>query len=129
MKINTKYTYEKTFGNKRHTWTAVGAKMAIHLRITDFGEKHGNKYGNQQYSSGIEMHYRTPPDYMSDDAPSQDSCWLLKCPCWHDGSSLQASKTWIPRWQADPHDHDEMFSYLEYELKQRTEEMNDASPA
>lgn len=55
------------------------------------------------------MHYRTPPESMRDDPPSSDVCWLLHCPCWHDGSSLAVEEKWIPLWLTRPNDHDEMF--------------------
>ena len=110
-----KYTYESLHGNATHIWSAVGARGAIHLHITDYGEEHGQKYG-QRYSGGIETHWRAPPEYMQDQPPSQDECWLLHCPCWHDGSSLQVSEFWIPRWLASPDDHDAMFALLESEM-------------
>lgn len=108
------YTYSRSFSQPQHIWQCVGAKGAIHLHITDYGEKYG-----ERYSGGIEIHYRTPPDYMASDAPSHDECRILKCPCWHDGSSLQASEIWIPFWLENMHDHEGMFRMLEREMKQR----------
>lgn len=110
-KFRCQYIFETRWGKPNHTWTALGAQGALHLHITDNGEEHAQKYGDR-YIGGIEVHYRTPPEYMADDPPSQDECWLLKCPCWHDGSSLQASEIWIPRWLSDPDDHVSMFEYL-----------------
>ncbi len=107
-----KYTYEQRFGNLRHTWTMLGAKGAIHLHITDLGEAHKQR-GGVRYSGGIEIHWRSPPEYMQDQPPSQDECWLLHCPCWHDGSSLQVEEFWIPQWLASLNDHDAMFALLE----------------
>jgi len=43
---------------------------------------------DEKPSGGIELHYQIPPDYMDDQAPSHQDCWLLNSPCWHDGSSL-----------------------------------------
>ena len=121
QQFRCQYIYEHSLGCPRHTWTVLGAKGAVHLHITDYGEEHGKKYG-ERYLGGIEIHYRHPPEYMTEKPPSQDECWLLKCPCWHDGSSLQASEVWIPTWQADPHDHDGMFAMLKNDARQRFEE-------
>ena len=118
QQFRCQYIYELRFGNPQHTWTVLGAKGAVHLHITDYGEKHEAKYGGR-YQGGIEIHYRHPPEYMAEEPPSQDECWLLKCPCWHDGSSLQASEVWIPTWRASPHDHDGMFEMLKHDARQR----------
>lgn len=116
-KYRCKYNYEVVFDSPRHTWSVIGANAGLHLHITD-----GKRYAQSEdmrYSGGIEIHYRYPPEYMQDQPPSQDKCWLLKCPCWHDGSSLQASEIWIPRWLMDPHDHDRMFRGLCHDLDSR----------
>ncbi|KKM06547.1 hypothetical protein LCGC14_1742930 [marine sediment metagenome] len=114
-----KYSYEPRFRHPMHTWSMVGAKGAVELHITDYGEEHQQEYG-QRFSGGIETHWRSPPAHLQDQPPSQDTCWLLHCPCWHDGSSLQASEFWIPRWidimLASPADHDAMFALLESEM-------------
>ena len=102
-----KYEYTNEF-HPMHMWSVVGARMAVHVHITDLGESYATRY-----SGGVECHYRTPPDYMRDSAPSQDRCWLLHAPCWHDGSSLQAAEVWIPRWLRDPHNHDNMFRAIQ----------------
>lgn len=111
MKYRSKYTYEPSFGYPRHVWTVIGRHGAIHFHVTDMGEENGKKYGDR-YSGGLEVHYRSPPEYMSDNAPSQDECWLIGCPCWHDGTSLYASETVIPFWLAAPNDHERMFQFL-----------------
>lgn len=114
-KYRSKYEYSCPFGRPRHVWSSVGAQGAMHLHISDCGEEHERKYG-ERYSGGIEIHYRTPP---SNRAPDHDQCWLLKGPCWHDGSSLAATEHWIPLWLASPEDHDRMFHLLEAELEER----------
>ena len=103
-----KYEYSKRFGRPFHVWTVVGQYGAIHLHISD--TEHRDDI--DRFHGGIEIHYRTPPDYMENTAPSQDRCWLIKTPCWHDGSSLQATEHWIPLWECDPHNHDKMFDML-----------------
>lgn len=120
MKFRCKYEYSNQFESPNHVWTCIGALGAIHFHVTDMGEKHGEQYGNR-YSGGLETHYRSPPDYMKDHAPSHDKCWLLQCPCWHDGTSLYASETLIPMWLAAPNDHERMFRMLEREYVDRFE--------
>lgn len=106
-----KYEYTQRFGHPHHEWSLLGAKGGLHLHISDYGEKYQKEYG-ERYQGGIEIHHRTPPGYMRNDPPSQDECWLLHAPCWHDGSSLQASERWIPLWLINQHDHDHMFAML-----------------
>lgn len=122
MKFRSKYEFSIEIGHPHHVWTVVGRHLAIHLNITDYGEDHAKKYG-ERYSGGIEIHYRQPPEYMKDDAPSQDHCWLLKAPCWHDGSSLQVTERWIPHWlefRGAPDEHERMFALLEAEVENHT---------
>ena len=117
-KYKYKYEYSYSFGQyPLHIWSCVGSKGAIHVHITDYGEEHALKYG-EQYAGGIEFHYRHPPDYM-DTAPTRNNCWLLNSPCWHDGSSLQASEYWIPQWELDPHNHEAMFNLIERRMEQK----------
>lgn len=112
-----KYEYTNEFGTVRHIWSVYGARMGVHLHISDLGEERAAKYADgRRYSGGIELHYRTPPDYMRDQAPASKACWLIGGPCWHDGSSLQADERWIPLWQSAPHDHERMFLMLQCEL-------------
>jgi hypothetical protein len=117
MKFRCKYTYEKPWGNPQHVYTVLGRHGAMHFHVTDMGEAKEDLW--IRYSGGLEVHYRTPPDYMADAAPSQDKCWLLKCPCWHDGTSLYASERVIPFWLAAPNDHERMFQFLIREYEDR----------
>lgn len=108
-----KYTWAKPFNSVRHQWELVGRHGGLHFHasITD-------GYG---VTAGLEVHYLTPPDYMRNDPPSQLPCWLLKCPCWHDGTSLYASETLWP--MVEPMlrsgDHDTIFRILEREADER----------
>ena len=113
-KYRCKYEYTNA---KRHVWSVVGRHLAIHLHISE--PLPGMDY---EPSGGIEIHYRQPPHYMEDDPPSHENCMFLGGPCWHDGSSHAASEVWIPRWQANPHDHERMFDLLKGEVQVRTEE-------
>lgn len=112
--FRNRYEYQARFGTPRHDWVCIGARGAIHLHISG---PHGFD-GRENWSTGLEMHSRTPPEYMQDDAP-HDDCWVLKCPCWHDGTSLYAEEFYLPRWMASPHDHGGMFRLLEGEYRER----------
>lgn len=107
MKYRCRYIYEVRHGSPIHVWTLIGRDGGIHLHIHEHEID-----GEIVHEGGIEIHYRVPPKYMSQDAPSEDCCWLIRCPCWHDGSSLQAQEKWIPIWHENKHDHDSMFRAL-----------------
>lgn len=113
-KFRCEYTYNKRFGSPKHCWICIGPKGATHLHIS-------GPHGDFGYSAGLEAHYRTPPEYMADQAPSHDDCWVLKAPCWHDGTSLYASEVALPLWLSNPHDHDGIFAWLEREYASRFE--------
>lgn len=117
MKLRTKYTYQRHFGSPEHMWTCIGREGGLHLHITDYTSS--DFMQNTPYSGGLEVHYRSPPEYMEDDAPSHDHCWLLQCPCWHDGTSLYVSEVAIPFWLTDPTNIERMLDWLEREYKTR----------
>ncbi len=110
-----KYEYSNRFGTPRHCWTCIGRHGAMHLHISG-PYTHS---GSETWSAGLETHYRQPPEYMADDAPSHEKCWLLGCPCWHDGTSLYASGHYLPLWMSNPHDHEAMFLHLQGEYRER----------
>lgn len=116
-RFRCEYVYSKPFGTARHDWRLIGAKGGINLHISG-PYKHT---GAEHWTAGLEMHSRLPPDYMRDQAPSHDHCWLLKCPCWHDGTSLYAQEHYLPQWMSDMHAHDRMFADLEREYLLRFE--------
>lgn len=79
----------------RVLFAVVGPLGAVHFwcepsTMEDFGRRH---YG------GVEWHFREQPSWGKPD-PDHEDCWLLKGPCWHDGSSLLASETYIPMYEA-----------------------------
>lgn len=111
-KLRCKYTYEQQFGMPCHVWSCIGAVGAIHLRIRAYAL---DKEKGLQWSSGIEFHSRTAPPSSPHDAPSQDHCWLLEGPCWHDGSSMYAEERYLPKFLSFPHEHDAMFDALKSE--------------
>jgi hypothetical protein len=122
-KYRCKYEFTRDPFAARHVWTCIGRHGAMHLHIADMGEENAKKYGDQ-FSGGLETHYRQPPKHMRDDAPSQDKCWLLGQPCWHDGTSLYVSERVIPLWRIDPTNIDRMFEFLQREYCERFEQNN-----
>ena len=94
-----------------HTWSVVGDRGGIHLNLR-LDSSSTSRGGVPSYIGGIEVHYRTPPEYMKDDPPSHDHCWLLDAPCWHEGFSLQVVEIWGPRVHRNPQDHMGMFRSL-----------------
>jgi hypothetical protein len=127
-KFRAKYEYRPNHGHPEHVWTVIGRLGAMHFHVTDMGEQWIIEHPSyERYSGGLEIHYRSPPDYMRDDAPSQDKCWLIGCPCWHDGTSLYASETLIPYWLVEPHDHQRMFHRLEMEYADRFKPEDEAA--
>lgn len=117
MKYRCKYEYSKPWGSPHHVYTVIGALGAMHFHVNDMGAEKEDPW--MRYGGGLECHYRSAPDYMAEQAPSQDKCWLLCCPCWHDGTSLYASETVIPFWLAAPNDHERMFQFLIREYEDR----------
>lgn len=107
------YKYENRFNSPLHSWTCIARHGAIQLRISE--------YKPGEWSGGLEIHYRQPPEYMADNAPSHEKCWLLGQPCWHDGTSLYVSETVIPFWLSDKSNHDRMFEFLQHEARERFE--------
>ena len=91
-----KYTIQ--FGVCRHSYELIGAHGGLNVHVSG-----PHVYdGGEHWSAGFEVHSRTP--LYCDDAPSHDQCWLLQCPCWHGGSSLQAEERYLPLIKAGAHD-------------------------
>ena len=111
-----KYTWMKPFGSVRHSWELIGRWGGIHFHVS--------LTPNFPPSCGLEVHNRQPAAYQNDDPPSQQQCWLLKCPCWHDGTSLYASETIWPIIEPmlRDGDHESIFRFLEREADSRFEE-------
>lgn len=86
-----KIEFYERFGAWGAMFILVHAKGALHYHVSSYESD-----GVVNYSSGLECHYRTPPDYMANRPPSHDVCHILKCPCWHDGTSLYASEKYEP---------------------------------
>ena len=96
-----RYSMEQVFfaGSWRYNYKLVGRHGGMNLHIS--GPHHYDSADH--WSAGLETHYRQPPRYMCDQPPSQDECWLLKCPCWHDGTSLYAQEEYLPMFLRKDH--------------------------
>lgn len=81
----------------RHCWWVRGPKGGAHIWAAATDEDFRQRFGEHFYG-GIECHSPKPlydyDGYSSE--PHHEECWLLKGPCWHDGSSLQFSETIEP---------------------------------
>lgn len=86
-----RYTAGLFVGTWRHMFIAIGAHGAVHFHTAC------HHYDNKDnWSSGLEFHWRVPPPGMQNQPPSHDQCEILKCPCWHDGTSLYADEHYLP---------------------------------
>ena len=91
-RFRVKCTSQLFCGAWRHSFDLVGADGAISLNISG-----PHVYGGQEnWSAGLEIHRRAPAEYQRYDPPSHDECHVLKCPCWHDGSSTYAQDEFLP---------------------------------
>lgn len=81
------YTYSPD--TKTHKWSVVGKDGGVHVWATDNRDKYPNGYEFEGLYGGIECHRRKPADYQEGREADFDNCWLLRGPCWCDGSSLQ----------------------------------------
>ena len=79
-------------GHLSHCWSIKGDRGGIHVNAwwSDFGGR------SDHWIGGVEGHSPVPQEYSPDSPPSQEHCWLLEKPCWHDGSSLQFSEQIAP---------------------------------
>jgi hypothetical protein len=75
--------------NERHDWIVTGEHGAINIWAEN--RAGAGDYG-RYWIGGIEGHAKKAADYQDAATPSQELCWLLLAPCWHDGSSLQFSE-------------------------------------
>ena len=109
--------YEEEYcetGKVRFIWTLLGEPGGLHLWIK-------KSMFDEEYFGGVECHYRKAPAGRE---MTNDNCWLLNAPCYHDGSSLMAERIFIPMWEEDPKDHNRIFTKLEEVAKANLEEDN-----
>lgn len=81
MSDSEKLTKVYSHCNTGLAWAVFGEHGGIHLHCSagDFS------------SGGIEIHSRTPL-HDGHKPHGHTNCWLIGCPCYHDGSSLQWSE-------------------------------------
>ncbi len=78
-------------GQPMYVWWIKGQRGGVHVwartsKLTGWPT---------EWIGGVECHWAQCPDdsgWFKPDAPSQDDCWLLSAPCWHDGTSLYFSE-------------------------------------
>lgn len=81
-----------------------------------------------EYYGGIEIHRAV--SNADDGPPSHGRCRALSDrACWHDGSSLYASESWIPMWKHRRDDHISIFRRLAVEYRERFEAEREDSDA
>lgn len=76
----------------RHMWTAVGENGGVHIWACEYRPESMLISWPEKFYGGVEIHSKTRLYDFGDDKPSHDECWLLGCPCYHDGSSLYFSE-------------------------------------
>lgn len=70
----------------RMIWFASNEIGGVHI----WAQRNASNTG---WTGGIEYHWRVPSNHLE---CSHKECWLLKAPCYHDGSSLQFSEGIAP---------------------------------
>lgn len=107
-----KYTWSKPFTSVRHNWEIIGPGVGVNFHVSV------SETPDYPDGAGLELHSGKP---TGDCAPSQTDCWLLKTPCWHDGTSLYASEHLWPRIRdyLSVGDHETIFRILEREGNDR----------
>jgi hypothetical protein len=92
-----KYSASLAFGQWRHSYEIVGARGGANLHVSG-----PNNYDDMDHwSAGLELHSRTP--LYEDRPPTFDKCWLLNCPCWHDGTTTFARERFLPMFMEGDH--------------------------
>jgi hypothetical protein len=88
----------RRFGEWEYSYELMGAKGGLQLHVSGPHVFDGGEH----WSAGLELHGRAP--LYGNDAPSHDNCWLLNCPCWHEGTSLHAQEHYLPHVLTGAHD-------------------------
>ena len=86
--------YERTendFG-PRHDWSLKGGRGGVHI----WARTSKLPGWPTEWFGGCECHTPHTPEHDPQAAPSHEECWLLKGPCWHDGSSLMFNEQIAP---------------------------------
>ncbi len=109
-----KYEMFFRYGHLTHVWSVEIAAGAVHLYISDYGEKR-EKHFVDRYSGGVQYHWRYPPEHRPNAAPQHHDCPYTHGVCWHDGTSTYATEHYIPMIEHMPIDsvHEMVFRSLE----------------
>lgn len=119
-KITRKHEYTETSYDKSWIWFVENAHGGCHLHI----RQHSAGETGLRHYGGIEYHSRTPFGHGPDDAPDHRECYFLKCPCWHDGSSIAAEDA-VSVFDPERNQHEEMFGYAERFMLMQQDTTND----
>lgn len=119
-KFKYRYVTKLSFGRWDHSYELIGAHGGLILRVS--GPHQYN--GADNWSAGLELHSRTP--LYGDTAPDHDMCWLLNCPCWHDGTSSWAQEYFLPMVLNG--DHDRIFRAMATRADEQWPGSWDANP-
>ena len=110
--MGLKYIYSPPSSDNRvaHIWSVVGDNGGVHI--------HARLYSmpgsESEYLGGVEVHSKAP---MYDGQPvSHSDCWLIGCPCYHDGTSLYFSEQIAPRLRGGPEFADAIHEMIYSEL-------------
>ena len=79
----------------RHDWVVVGPGGAVNIWCQEFPEEFPSLMG-ERWFGGVEVHSRVPSGYREGEPPSHEFCEFLDGPCWHDGSSLWFTRSFLP---------------------------------
>ncbi len=118
----TGYEQQEGWGGKpSHVWWIKDERGAVHIwaRVS-----HLTGYPSE-WIGGVECHWANCPEssgWFDPSSPSQTECWLLKGPCWHDGSSLyfrERIALFFPHPESDYRNDPERFpvALIEHELR------------
>lgn len=88
------------FGKDRFIFAVTSRDYAVHFWcervLDDPNTPSGGEF--QRSFGGIEYHWPMSPKWGKRE-PDHNRCWITGKPCWHDGSSLQASEVYIPMFR------------------------------
>lgn len=102
--------------DERVDYAVIGEKGAVHFW-------HFKKFAN---SGGVEEHRKEPAAYQVGRPADHDCCFIIECPCWHDGSSLYADK-FFPILEVQG--EDAVYIQLKTEYQNRFDECAELAPS
>lgn len=102
------YKMTPRFGSHHHDWVVHCEQGAVNFHVSIVDD------GSYEPSCGMEFHSRT----STGGPPSHVDCGVIKGPCWHDGTSMYASRLWEDlglRQAFEAGNHDAILQRLELE--------------